>query len=678
MQFPYTILPLDGLMAAQTSVGLVLGSAVVSRGWRPRIAAASILAAIAIAVLIPMITGPGDSRFFARAFFYDTIWLRAIGVPNETTLAIWALRVSAALATAAALWTRRRLLVAVSVVGEGALWFATGYVKESEAALAGAQLAFFGLLVGLAWRTDPAVEAPPADRDAGAAGSSPAWVDDAAAFAAGTLAAAIVCRVILHAWTDSADEWAYTFQAALFAKLRAYGSVPACADAFRNYWVFQYEGRSFAQYTPGWPYFMAPFVALRVPWLAGPASLGLLAAAVTRLARRGAAGFPRGADPPPEADARAAGRFAALVLILASTVLINGASRFSHVFVAGCFAWAVEALFAVAEPGLALGPQRAWGAVLGGSAGLMICARPADGAALGVGLLAYFVYALARRRPGWTAVGFALATFGLVSGVTLVVLRLELGRWFATGYSLTPSIYAWANFGWSLPKPNEYTWGLPFVAGAYCWWPCSPAVGLAGIATLRGRAQRLAFVLCLSYVPFVALYTLGEFGRGADFGYGPRFQLPWVVPMAVGTGVVLARLWRAARAPTSEVPALRAGGPAAVAMVAVFLGVLRIGPLVYPITFDDVRAHARVHEAIEEGRLHHAVVFAGEGTNNTGPLDLPENYPLDLYPDQDVLIANETAPDALQCVRANYGGRALYRAEPGVPLKIVPVSPASP
>ena len=658
MEYPYTTQPLDALMAAQTSVGLVLGSAVWLRGWRPRAAAVLVLAAIAIVVVLPMTTGTGGSRPFASPLVYDTTWLREVGVPVGPTFAARAMKAAAALATIGALLTRRRLLGAVAFLGEALLWLVTDYIQDSEAELAGAHLAFFGLLVGLAWRTESSVPNVRVDRRERTVDPSPLWRDDVAAFVFGTLSGALVCRCILHGWTDSADEWAYTFEAALFAKLRAYGSVPACAEAFRNFWVFQYQGRSFAQYTPGWPYFMAPFVALRVPWLAGPASLGLLGAAVARLGRRAAAGFSPGAEPPSDADVRAAGRFAALVLMLASTVLINGGSRFSHVFVAAAFAWSLEALFTVAAPGLRLWEQRAWGAVLGLGAGLMISARPADGATLGLGLLSYFGYVVARRRVGCIAVGVAVATFAAVTGVTLIILRLQLQQWFTTGYSIAPTIHEWVKYGWSLPVPAEYRWGIPLMAGAYC-------------------AQPMAFVFFVSYVALLAIYTLAEFGRNWDFGYGPRFQLPCVVPMAVGTGVVLARMWSAARVSSAATSALRAGGPAAVALVAVVLGVVRIAPLVYPYTLEDVRAHSRVKEAIELTRPHNAVVFAGAGTNNTSPLDLTENYPLDLYPDEDVLIANETAPSAVQCVRAHYPGRSLYRAEPGIPVRIVPLS-ASP
>jgi hypothetical protein len=479
--------------------------------------------------------------------------------------------------------------------------------------------------------------------------------------------------VLLHGWTNSADEWANTYQAALFANLRAYGSVPRCAEAFRSFWVFQYEGRSFAQYTPGWPYFMTPFVLFRVPWLAGPASLGLLAAGVARLGRRAAAGFAPGEGEPSAVEVRAAGRFAAVAILLGSTMLINGGSRFPHVFTAALYAWSVEALFAITTPGLGTRERWGWGIALGTSTSLLLATRPGDGATLGVGLFAYFAYALARRRIGWRALVGCAVAFGLLGGLTLVILRLQLGEWFKTAYSLSPIIYPWNTIGWSLPKANEYKWGLPLATGSYCWWPCSVPVGLAGLAALRGRSQRMAGVFLLSYVPFVVFYTLLESGRGYDLGYGPRYRLPWVVPMAVGTGVMLGRLWSAARERRGNVDPVHAGAAMAVALVAVILGVARIAPLVYPYTYVDVvQVHNRFREAVARLRPHNAVVFGGKGLNNTDPMDLTENLPLELYPNQDVLFAIDRGPDAVRCVREEYPGRSFYRATPTNPVQLVP------
>jgi hypothetical protein len=259
-----------------------------------------------------------------------------------------------------------------------------------------------------------------------------------------------------------------------------------------------------------------------------------------------------------------------------------------------------------------------------------------------------------------------------LGGLTLVILRLQMGKWFATGYSLNPVFYPWNHFAWSVPKANEYKAGLPFATGAYCWLPCSPAVGLAGIAACRGRAQRMGFIFFLSYLPHVAFYSLLEIGRTFDLGYGPRYQLPMVVPMAVGTGVMFGYLWAAASRRWTSVPAAREGGPFAVAVVAMLLGVVRVAPLVYPNTFADVQNHNRLHEALAKAGLHDAIVFAGGGLNNTDPMDLTENLPLDLYPKQDVLIALDRSPELVRCVKELYPTRRFYHAVAGNPVQIVP------
>ena len=642
-------------MAAQTSVGLVLGAVVWARGVRPRAATALLLAAIALAVVLPV----------------EADFLRGVGVTLGPDHSKNVLKVAAGLATVAGVLTRQRFLAIVALLGEIALWPITRYIKDCEWELAALHLAFFGLLVGLL-RTRPehpsgagGPPSPPRPDDYG--------VDDVAVFVVGTVAGTVTCWVLLHGQTDSADEWANTFQAALFAKLRAYGSVPHCSEAFRNFYVFQYMGRSFAQYTPGWPYFMTPFVALRVPWLAGPASLGLLAAGVARLARRAAAGASPGAAPPSSAQVRAAGWFAAAAIVLSSTLLINGASRYPHVFVAAMFAWCVELLCAVATPGLPPAAARTRGALLGASAALMLAARPGDGATLGVGLSVYFVYAAVRRRVSWQAIAGAVVAVAVIGCVSLVILRLQVGRWFQTGYAVGDTIYPWNETKWSLPKPNEYRTAFPLGTGSYCWWPCSPAVGLAGIAALRGRARRLGLIFFFSTVPLLAMYLYCESGRDFDFGYGPRYRIPAVVPMAVGTGVVFAWLWTRARAraPAAHASALALGGPVAVAMAAAMIGVVRIAALVYPYNYADVREHNRLHDAIDKSSLHDAIVFGEPGLNRTDPMDLTENLPMDLYPDQDVLIAIDRGPDELKCVREKYKGRALYRALPGDPVRIV-------
>jgi hypothetical protein len=648
MTSPYTTQPVDAFMAAQTAVGLVLGAMLWLRPMRSRIATWLLLAAVALGVAALLV---GE-------------FLGGIGVALGPRELPRTLKIAAGLATASALVARRPFLVMVAGVGEIALWKLVDYIQDSPGEIAAIHLAFFGLLTGVHWRTVPSGTPDPGQ--SARESMSGAWVDDIIAFIVGTAAGCVSCRVLLHGWTNSGDEWANTFQAALFAKLRAYGSVPPCAEPFRSFWVFQYMGRTFSQYTPGWPLFMAPFVAVRAAWLAGPVSLGVLAAGVCRLGRRAAAGDDAGPQ------ARWAGRFSVLALVPGCCVIINGGSRYPHVFVAAMFAWAVEALFAAATPGLSQRRQWSWGLILGVCSALMIAARPADGAMLGVGLFVYFVYAVVRRRVPWRAVASSALAFAALGALTLLILRLQIGKWLTTGYSLTSLFYPWATFQLSLPHANDYKWAIPLFTGAYCWFPCSPAVGLAGIAFLRGHARRMGFVFFLSYVPFFGFYLLLNLGRGFDLGYGPRYSLPSVVPMAVGTGVVLAALHAAGRSRWSGTSAFRSGGPLAVALTAMGTALVRIVPLLYPATYADVQNHNRLHEALKPLHLQNAVVLAGGGLTNTDAMDLPENLPLDLYKDQSVLIAIDRGPEADRCVRDLYPNRSFYRAVPGSPVRIVP------
>jgi hypothetical protein len=657
MQDPYTSAPVDALIVAQASVAMVLGAALWFRAVRPRAAMVLLLSAIALAVIAPVGTAP-----FAEGEF-----LRNLGLAVGPHFAKPALKTAAALATLAMLLTRRRPLAILAALGEVVLWPITDFIQRCDAELAAAHMAFFGLLVGATWR-EKLPASPTESEDPPSSGS---FREDMAAFVLASLAGAIVCRAFLHGWTESADEWANTFQAGLFAKLRASGSVPRCAESFRAYWVYQYMGRSFAQYTPGWPLFMTPFVRFGAPWLAGPASLGLLAAAVMRLGRRAATGFSEADSPPSTDTVLLAGRLAALALVLSPTMLLNGGARFSHVFVAATFAWSVEALCTVATAGLTPRAQWGWGAALGLGAGLMLAARPLDGGTLGLGLLLYFVYAAKRGRVAWRAASGAISTFAVIGAATLVILRLQLGRWFTTGYSLTAVVYPWDNFGWSVPPADGFKWGIPIASGSYWWWPCSPAVALLGLAALRGRARGLAFIFFVSCSALFVSYTLSEFGRKLTSGYGPRYLLPSVVPMAVGTGVVLARLLGAARARLPGKGGQRAVGPASLACAAALLGVLRIAPLVYPDAYAALMHHNWLRVALGRLDLHDAVVFGGKG-DTTDPLDLPENMPLDLYPPADVLFAIDLGPEAARCVREDYPDRAFYRAVFGHPAQIVP------
>ncbi len=656
MHSPYTSQPLDALTIAQTSVGLTLTALVWARPLRSRVASVALVAAAWLGVANP----------------FDSDLLSGIGIAVGPNHSENVLRLAAVLAGLAAVLSRERLVAAFGILGAGSFWWLRSHITHSDWEMAATVLAFVGLLVGIHYRSlrarlEPVMTSPAPARSFAR--------DDVLIFVIATTLAALVSTVILRRHTNSGDEVANTYQAALFARGHAYEAVPPCSEAFRSFWVYQYLGRSFAQYTPGWPLFMMPFVALQAAWLAGPFALGILAVGVARIARRAAAGFSPGTVEPSRHEVRAAGILGGLALTLGSTTLINGASRYPHVFVAAMFAWSVEALLRIADGDLGKVSRWLWGAALGTTSALLLAARPADGATLGIGLFAYFVVALFRKRIGLRAlVGTALG-FALWGGLTLVILRLQVGVWFKTGYSLTEIYYPWNRFTFSQPLPDEIRAGIPLASGAYCWWPCAPAIGLAGLAALRGRARRIAFIMAISFVPFFTFYTLFDIGRHGDFAYGPRYQFPCVVPMAIGTGAILAQLWREARARIPSRSALQRGGPFALAVAAAILGVVRIAPLVYPYNYSDVRDHNHLQDALEKADLHNAVVLAQEGISNTSSMDLTESLPLQFYPNQDVIIARDLGPDSNKCVRDRFPNRTIFEAiSAGGGVRFVPDS----
>jgi len=647
---PYTDHPMDALLLAQTSVGITLTALLFARPQRTRLATLFLIVAVWLAVFIPKM---GD--FVAKPLAQDV--LHKLNVTLESPVNVLALRASAVACGVAGLLTRRRRLAFAGVLGGVLLWWLRDTVTYSDWWVAAINLAFFGLLIGFWYRTPPATP--------GLEPTMP-WrplflLDDVLLFAVGTALAAYVATKVLHRQTISGDEVANTYQAGTYWKLHAYDAVPPCEETFRSYWVWHYQGRAFAQYTPGWPMFMALFVPLRAIWLAAPCATGLLVVGVARLARRAAAGVPSGLKAPSRLEIRAAGVLGALAVCGSCLVLVNGGSRYPHIFVAATFAWSVELLLHVCDK--TLRPRAQWlaGLLLGTVAALMISARPGDGATLGIGLFAYMVYAILRREVGLRAFVAATVAFALWGGLTLLILRLQLGVWFKTGYAISPEVYPWFKTSFSLPKPDEIRWGVPLDTGSYTWWPCAPAVALAGLASLRGKARGLWLIFFGSVVPFFTFYTMLDFGRGYDNGYGPRYSTPVIVPLAVGTGVILAQLVARVIEARPWWRILPRSVPLVMALGAWWYGIHGIAPLLYPGMDADVSKHSMLHRALEKQGLKNSIVIAHPGFPPSGG-DLPENLPLDLYPDQDYLIAVQRQSNIEPCIREHFPTREVVHA----------------
>jgi hypothetical protein len=285
--------------------------------------------------------------------------------------------------------------------------------------------------------------------------------------------------------------------------------------------------------------------------------------------------------------------------------------------------------------------------VLGTSAALALAVRPYDGAALGLGVLPIFAWLLARRRLQMSGFAAAAAAFAVVGGVTLVILRLQLGRWFATGYSVTP-----LPITMSVPKPSDLAYAFKIDKGTGYWFPCGVPFLAAGLLAARGAGRPTAWTLFLAGVAQVGLYSMVEYNRDAtDSGYGVRYLLPLVVPMAVGTGIVATIIVR-----RSRVAAAAAGATGAAALIAV-------AAVLFPYWWRVLEACSALDRAIATERLHNAVVLVHGGEFAPQAWDLTRNLPSQREPD--VMIITDYGPgaeDDLGCARRRWPNRTWYTA----------------
>jgi hypothetical protein len=678
---PYSLNYGDTFAIAQLCAGLMIAALLLF--WRTQsvLARACALAGVGLTVVAiqvaPFLKSIGHPLVSGVAGADD---------PLTTVLAL-----SAGCGTIAAFLAPHRVLALVSLGVEIVLWKVSRFVTESDFELAALHLAWLGVLAGLFLRLE---EKRTGRGDEWRAPSAPATrTHDAVLFALSSALSAFVCVFVMHRGEGSADEWAYTFQAASFAKGHMVAGVPLCQKYLRSFYVFEHEGRLFSLYTPGWPLFLAPFVWIHAIWLGGPAAMGLLAVGLARLGR--SAWRASGRDEPqlPRFWLASAGTWAAGLVATGVMLTINAGSRYPHIFAMALYAWALESMMQIAAPPVLARRARerarvdpralwGWGIALGATAALFLATRPAEGALMGVGIAVAFVVLLIRRRVNWRSLVGAAAAFAVVGFAMLVILRVQVGTWFTTAYSLNAIIYPWNVTKYDMPKPDQWKYGLPLATSSYCWWPCCWALGLAGLASLRRGATELlvAFAVgSLVYLVYFEWLDTGQRGMGVDWGYGPRYLMLLLVPLAIGCGLAIAPLVAAALRPTGSggrIP-LAAGGPFALVLVAIVCGLVRVVPLVWPTASEHARRHSGLRAAIDEMHLENAVVLAKPGTTGFDVLDITKNLPVDLYPDQDAIIAVDKGADAVQCLRREFPSRTFYSAQGVDPVHIAPYGSGS-
>ncbi len=206
------------------------------------------------------------------------------------------------------------------------------------------------------------------------------------------LAAAAISYVFvqstLHDTPLSIDASVYLMEARALAHGSFGAPIPEPALAFGQRFLFAgADGRMYGVFPPGYPLFLAPFVALGAPMLAGPVTAALLVAAQYALGRAVGA-VSRTTD-----DSEVATRVSLLVMLPSFARAIETGDLLSHAFVAILATTAIAcALFYVARP------SRALAAAIGACVGWAISARLLDGVVIFVVVVLVLAVALVRRR----------------------------------------------------------------------------------------------------------------------------------------------------------------------------------------------------------------------------------------------------------------------------------------
>jgi hypothetical protein len=266
-----------------------------------------------------------------------------------------------------------------------------------------------------------------------------------------------------------------------------------------------------------------------------------------------------------------------------------------------------------------------------------------------------------RRRIAWRPLVSTLVAFAGWTVFVLVILRLQLGVWFKTGYNITEVFHPWARLDFKPAQPFEIKHVFPIATGAYMWWPAAPALGIAGLLATRRAGRAIAVMLGAGACILFYLYFKSTFAHQPATGYGPRLHLPLVVAMAVGGGVILAPAWVAAMRHVSARSALVTGGPAVVAAAAMVIGVVRIAPLVYPSVHQEMMKKTAPLRAIHAAHLKNAVVTIKRGEVTFDPMDLVQNTPT--VQDPDVLILHDVGGDMMACAKDRFKDRQWWHVQ---------------
>ena len=336
-----------------------------------------------------------------------------------------------------------------------------------------------------------------------------------------TAAYAIVGGLVFNSRPLHVDEITQAFQARIFASGHLWLPTADPPEFFSTLLVVNRDGRTFAQFPPGWSLHLALGYLLHLPWLIAPLCGGVALLALDQLLR--ATG---------ESDAV---RLSALVLLAVSPwVAFNAASWMNHLPATMWLLVGLAAVFTASRQ-----PDRWVGlpVTAGFAFGMAMTIRPVDAIAFLLPTVTWLGWELRHQRLGWWQ------TAAFAAGLTLPVAALLAFNLATTGHPLMLGYEAqWGaahRLGfhaapWGPPHTVARGWLL--ISGYYrqLQWamyesPLSALIAPVLTVLLMRRLRAVDAVLLAS----AALLSLAYFAYWFEADYlGPRYLFP-LAPIVV-------------------------------------------------------------------------------------------------------------------------------------------------
>ena len=419
------------------------------------------------------------------------------------------------------------------------------------------------------------------------------------------IAATLFSLDVLQRFPNSADEFAFLFQARLFAEGKIWMPAHPLQAVFSPFFIIQHENKVFSLFPPGWPALLAAGVKVGVPFcinpILGAASLVVLYHLARHLTGKGGGGIAMG------------------LLAFSPTYLFNSASWFSHPFCLFCM---VTSLYYFVRLGSDNAEWRLslWAAGAGMFCAMAFATRELSAVCLLLLPLGYTAYRL-RSRPAW------MAWFGAGALPILLVYgwycHQVTGTWFMPPRFLAPGeslgfgwreIHVWDYVERQYFGPREALVFTIHHLGRLLLWtfPALPLLALAGV--IHGWKDPWMKIFFFSTLLQIAGY--GFYPSAGGNQYGPRFyyeSLPCLCLLATRTVL----RWKPCFSTRSLVTAA--------ALLLMFD--LSLTTEFSQRVAEQIGQRRTLYRLVERRELNHALVFVGAPSGDMTQGDLIRNEP---------------------------------------------------